>query len=48
MEEITQFIVENQQIFWYISAFFVFLYFTKFFVKLIKTLLDCRRGLKLK
>lgn len=35
MEDLTQLIVENQEFIWYLLGFFVFIYFIKFFIKLM-------------
>lgn len=47
MDTLTQFIVENQNVVFAILGFILFVYFARFFVRLMQTIFNARKGLKL-
>jgi len=48
MEELTQFIVENQDFYWYLLSFIFFVFMFKSFFKITRALFNARRGLKIR
>lgn len=47
MEDLVIFIVQNQDFVWYMGAFLVFVYFSKFFIKLILLTFSIRKAFKI-
>lgn len=47
MDDLTIFIVQNQNFVFAILGFVVFVYFARFFVMLVQTIFNAKKGLKL-
>jgi hypothetical protein len=48
MDDLTQFIIENQSFIWYFLAFFVFLYVARVFFKISKTIFNNKKVFKIR